>query len=786
MFGYAAFRVCFASRALAAILLTTAPAFLWADDFYWNASGGDYNLADNWFSASGPGVPGATDNANFGQFGFTTAAVSLTVPATISRFQSDGAEVAFAMADSDFAPTYTYVTAYSQTSSLTLTHTGLDPVNWTTTALSLASSSDGSNRASFSVGDGVTVNAHTASSFFGAVSILSGGKVTTDRLVMSAGSLNVASGGELSFPTRTDQDFGGADLLSSYGDVTATIHGTLKTAGLYMGGIANKSLLTVDGPSATFVDDENIGTRHTTALIGQTGRATLEVLNGATATIKGDVILGGAGGYTDVDNVFHPVEGDGRIKVDDASLTIERTLEVGRDGGLGGLVVVAGNLTSGELYVGDHRHTTSQVSFDNSSTTIDGIAFGGIHYLTGTDQADYGAIGLSNGATLTTPFISFDSKHSDDYSIFAIDSTLNTTGRIDLSGGAMVFHGSTINMANVGAAVLVGEGRGVVSSEPSLFGLKSTQANIRAVIVGSIQANMSGAALLTASDTTLSTDSLSVGNAFGATGSARAEFTRSSIVGDATSAITVGRQGNGLLSGDYLTSNTRRLFIGDLVDGNGTVDLVNSLITANGFGLASTSFAAVIGGDSGVGVLDLEASTLNARNVLVGLRGTIRGNGSINSDAITTGGVHANVENHGTISPGHSPGTLAINGNLLETSTALLIMEIDLSDPAKFDQLLVLNDFTAGGTLELRALGSGTWNPNLSYTLISSGRFLGAFSNFVIDPRFTGLTPGSFTLLGGRFGINPSPVPEPASFVALAAGVAALIRRRSRRALASE
>ena len=111
-------------------------------------------------------------------------------------------------------------------------------------------------------------------------------------------------------------------------------------------------------------------------------------------------------------------------------------------------------------------------------------------------------------------------------------------------------------------------------------------------------------------------------------------------------------------------------------------------------------------------------TSINADLIFVGVGGTFGSSGVVNGD-LTVAGV---------LSPGSSPGTMTVNGNvtLLESSTS--IFEIT---PEAFDQLIVSGalDIASGATLEVTT--SAPVQPGSSFDLVvADGGINGSFSNF--------------------------------------------------------
>ncbi|WP_176630426.1 autotransporter-associated beta strand repeat-containing protein [Desulfolutivibrio sulfoxidireducens] len=113
--------------------------------------------------------------------------------------------------------------------------------------------------------------------------------------------------------------------------------------------------------------------------------------------------------------------------------------------------------------------------------------------------------------------------------------------------------------------------------------------------------------------------------------------------------------------------------------------------------------------------------TLNVPELTLFATGTLSGSGTITGD----------VESYGLISPGNSPGTLTIAGNLYLGAGSTLFMEIT---PYANDLLAVSGTTTiAGGTLSLD-VAQGYYSAGQTFTLLTSaGGITGAFDTITID-----------------------------------------------------
>lgn len=172
------------------------------------------------------------------------------------------------------------------------------------------------------------------------------------------------------------------------------------------------------------------------------------------------------------------------------------------------------------------------------------------------------------------------------------------------------------------------------------------------------------------------------------------------------------------------------------------------------------------------GTLVVQGSVTAPGGVVVGAGGTIAGSGSLPS-----------LTMNGILSPGNSPGTLTVNGNLALNAGSTYVAEVQ---GALADRVAVTGAATLAGTLKLVPLG-GRYNFNSPYTLLSaaggrSGTFgvvdrTGSFGAGVsADVSYTAndvqltLTPNALSPI-----VTPRPVTAPANAYRVASAIDAAV-----------
>jgi outer membrane autotransporter protein len=175
----------------------------------------------------------------------------------------------------------------------------------------------------------------------------------------------------------------------------------------------------------------------------------------------------------------------------------------------------------------------------------------------------------------------------------------------------------------------------------------------------------------------------------------------------------------------------------------------------------------------GSGMLDLQ-SNANVNGIANVLDGMLSVNGQLNANSVmvdptaTLGGagviVAQNVVVNGNLSPGNSPGTLNVVGNLVLGAGSSTVIEIE--SPTNFDRIVVSGTATLGGTLSAVNYGGGTISSGDRYDILQAGSIVGEYSTLVAPDglRIRFLNSGTVgTLLFGPssyvpMAINPNQV----------------------------
>jgi len=412
--------------------------------------------------------------------------------------------------------------------------------------------------------------------------------------------------------------------------------------------------------------------------------------------------------------------GGGTFEVDGGT-ALTLTSAITGNGGLGKTGAGALTLTNDNTYDG-------ATDVENGTLILDGgsIANGtGSAYRVGINSGDDAMLTLLNGGTIEANSVTL-----------SLDPASSGELRV-LGSGSNV----TINAIGMGAAV-DGQGQIILAGGGELaFNSGFAQVNL------GINSGSSGI--------------LKIGDANGDTG-----ITGAGIL-DATEVSA--SNGNGRIIFDH--SDDDYHFTDDGTSSGSAIDIDGNVAVS----LTGTGQTTLAGSNTYTGGTVVSAGTLLVNNTA----GSGTGAGEVVvEEAATIGGdgiIGGNVEIAGLLTPGNSPGTLTIDGNLTLQATAET--RIELETPISFDQVMVGGLLTYGGDLLL----DFSFTPTLGESFAIFDGFTGhtgAFDN--ISFANTGFA-GTFDYDLGAITIDAIPEPSSVLLLTMAAGFGLLSRRLRKR-----
>jgi T5SS/PEP-CTERM-associated repeat protein len=467
---------------------------------------------------------------------------------------------------------------------------------------------------------------------------------------------------------------------------------------------------------------------------------------GSTASTTSQIFIGfdGSGNSLTLDN---STSGNG-ITTLNANSASGAGLNIGAFGGSGTVTVDGATLSSVRLIV-----VGSSLSGTAGTGTLN-IQNGGLVQTTGTN------FGVTVGITGATGTVN----------VTGSGSTLSSAGRIQVGA----FDNSTGSLTVSGGGTVQTTGTNFANTELEIgTGMNAT-----------------GTVTVTGAGSTLTAGGIFLGGDTGSTGSLLvqngATVTTNQVapgvggglaIGGGTSAtVTVTGTGSTLNIGPITAgiSAGKEVLIGGF--GNGSL-LVDNSATVNAAGANVIVSGGVFGTQtSSPGVLTVRnGASLIANTVTINANGTLNGDGTITGDVVLNGG---------TISPGNSPGTLTIDGDLSLNEGTLLI---EIESPSLFDILDVSGNIFVGEDLQLNLIfGFGptgeTFNIEDFFTGYSSLTFDPDFSLFE-NVNVSGLRAGDFVTISlgdTERTIRQASVPLPSTIALIVIGLAGLgfARRR--------
>jgi hypothetical protein len=190
----------------------------------------------------------------------------------------------------------------------------------------------------------------------------------------------------------------------------------------------------------------------------------------------------------------------------------------------------------------------------------------------------------------------------------------------------------------------------------------------------------------------------------------------------------------------------------------GSVANVEALTMTGGFATVSGTAAFGTVDMSGGRLVGLSGSTLSATQFLVRQGATFGSAGTVNG----------NVTVAGILSPGASPGTMTVNGNVAIQSGSLSLFEIT---PTVSDKLVVNGQVAIAPGATLQLAPSGTLRPGTSYDLITaSGGITGSYTTILKPDSLFGFVVqrGDRIQLLGQFLDNAAFAPQVSRSIAYA------------------
>jgi hypothetical protein len=181
---------------------------------------------------------------------------------------------------------------------------------------------------------------------------------------------------------------------------------------------------------------------------------------------------------------------------------------------------------------------------------------------------------------------------------------------------------------------------------------------------------------------------------------------------------------------------------------NATIDVETGTLQVNGFPVNDGTINTVTG------------ATFSTNSAALANNGTIQGTGTL-----ALGG--ATITNHGTLSPGASPGTMVIDGNYVQGPAGRLLIELGGHDQGvTYDLLRITGTSALDGTLDVVTVNGFNPEPGDRFAFMTYASRTGDFRTLNVPPgdNFQS-TPGSsaygIDTLAATAPTPPTPTPIP-------------------------
>ncbi|HEX2474771.1 MAG TPA: hypothetical protein VHK01_08500, partial [Lacipirellulaceae bacterium] len=466
------------------------------------------------------------------------------------------------------------------------------------------------------------------------------------------------------------------------GTLNVTAAGFVKnTAGMIADDAGSTGQVTVSGPGSTWDSSADVH-------VGNAGDGTLDISGGGTVFTGGNAYLGrqtdsagtatvsGSGSFWHLDGILTGMyigdAGNGTLEIRDGGRVVGNTFaRLGKEIGSMGVVSVSGTGSEwlgGTMYIG--LHGTGMVDVSEGGIIRAAVSLANENNSVGTiNITGPGSLVAGQGATVGN---------------FG-QGTLNIT-----DGAGALFHLGTQIGSNgdaMGEVIVDGAGSSFNGGEELYVGTNTGSGLLRVTQGAHAASGHSFVGFGPTADGTV-------------TVSGNGSVWDMTVDGDLSVAVS-GRGDLGMIDGGFV--RCRNAVIGVNSGSNGSVNV-------DGTGSRWTLVNMLTVGSAGSGSLSVtNGGVVEAATIVVGGPGEIIGDGQLNANVQNNGEIHGNfdivgnVTNSGRLSPGNSVGTIAIDGDYVQTTAGKLHIELESS--SSYDRIQIIGDAQLGGTLEVVTIG---------------------------------------------------------------------------------
>ena len=574
--------------------------------------------------------------------------------------------------------------------------------------------------------------------------------------------------------------------------------------------------------------------------MGAGGNATFSIANGGSLSVNsglGSVLVSGGGGGLSVSQTNRAA-----ANVVQATSIGSRGILVNASVGTAYLTIASGTVWNPDLGTdsGGTRINIGGTVNNNGSMTLQGTLLSTnkgmtLGATTGSGFAEF----ILDGGTLLAPkivrntagsasfefrsgtLIASSTRNMTNSSLNAsapLEIKLGSTGSrvFDASNGDIVFDSTArlVDLTTSGSFIKIGKGMLFLGTNNTYTGSTIVSNGILKVGIADAIANSSLLDLEYVSGSSTGRFDLAgfnqrinslAGNGFITNSSTTAATLMVSNTSSATFAGVISGSNALVKAGSgTLALSGQNIHFGGTVVSNGTLQLASGGSLASGVTVDGGTRLQVTNGSSTVGgaltnagevsVVDARATFGQQVVVMSGGSYTFRGATNVFNGGLVVasngflggaGRVQSAVAltNAGTLSPGNSPGTMTVEGDLTLLGSSLLVLEIGAggTNAGAYDFLDISGLFTKNGTVLVTNVGSYAFQAGNAFNFFDAGASNGVFSATLLPNLSSGLQ-WDTSVFESQGILSVMPIPEPGAAVLVAGSLLAAWWMRRRRA----
>ncbi len=436
--------------------------------------------------------------------------------------------------------------------------------------------------------------------------------------------------------------------------------------------------------------------------------------------------------------------------------------------------------------------------FTSANTEVNGITFTAAvtNPYTITANADWTlritGTGITNNSGRTQHFITAVGANGE-FGLIVFSNSATAGNSTEFTNNGAFLNGEVRGGTRFLDTSSAGDGRFINNGGFTEFSGNSTAANGSFINNGGTVSGAAGGSTIFRGNSTAASATLVANGGSNGGGGGTILFVDQSSAGTARIEVF----GNGAL--DISLHDAPGMTI-DSIEGNGKVFLGGNNLTIGSHNLSTTFSGAIHDGGRGGGTggsltkIGTGTLTLTGANTYTGDTnvngGVLKVNGSVMSNTFVnpgstlagTGTINGNVTNNrGTVSPGHAPEILTINGTYTQTQYATLMIQIAGTSAGQFSVLDVMGNANLNAYLDPVLLNGFVPTIGDSFTFLNYASLTGGFSQIKHQVFDNGMLQWSviYQNHSAILTVEPNTIPDHAStFLLMTLGLLALVAYR--------